>query len=56
MFRLKRHGMPSVGKPDERGDLYVTVNVELPKQLTAEQRAHYEALQQLEKGTTDSAA
>ena len=55
-FRLKGHGMPTVGKPEERGDLYVTVNVELPKQLTAEQRAHYEALQQLEKGTTDSAA
>jgi curved DNA-binding protein len=49
VFRLKGHGMPAVGKPDERGDLYATVDVELPRQLTPEQRAHFEALQKLEK-------
>ena len=27
VFRLKGHGMPAVGKPDERGDLYATVDV-----------------------------
>ncbi len=48
VFRLKGHGMPAVGKPSERGDLYATVNVRLPRQLTAEQRRHYEELSKLE--------
>jgi DnaJ-class molecular chaperone len=49
VFRLKGHGMPAVGKPGEHGDLYATVDVELPRSLTSEQRQHYEALQKLEK-------
>ena len=49
VFRLKGHGMPVAGKPAEHGDLYATVDVELPKELTPEQRAHYEALQKSEK-------
>jgi DnaJ-class molecular chaperone len=48
VFRLKGHGMPVVGKPDQTGDLYATVDVQLPKVLTAEQRAHFEALRALE--------
>jgi curved DNA-binding protein len=48
VFRLKGHGMPSVGKPAERGDLYATVSVTLPRQLTPEQLRHYEALAKLE--------
>ena len=49
VFRLKGHGMPQVGKPDDRGDLYASVEVQLPRALTREQRQHYEALQKLEK-------
>ena len=30
VFRLKGHGMPVVGKPGEHGDLYATVDVQLP--------------------------
>ena len=56
VFRLKGHGMPAVGKTDEHGDLYATVDVQLPRQLTAEERAHYEALQKLEKGAKHTAA
>ena len=48
VFRLKGHGMPAVGKPDETGDLYATVDVQLPRELTPEQRAHFEALRKLE--------
>lgn len=48
VFRLKGHGMPVVGKPAERGDLYATVNVTLPRHLTPEQRRHYEDLAKLE--------
>ena len=49
VFRLKGHGMPAVGKPDERGDLYATVEVQLPRSLTKDQRAHYEALGKLDR-------
>jgi curved DNA-binding protein len=56
VFRLKGHGMPAIGKPDETGDLYATVEVELPRSLTSEQRALFEALRKLESGTKHSAA
>jgi curved DNA-binding protein len=49
VFRLKGHGMPVAGKPQEHGDLYATVDVQLPRELTPEQRTHFEALQKLEK-------
>jgi curved DNA-binding protein len=51
VFRLKGHGMPAAGKPAEHGDLYATVDVELPRSLTSEQRTHFEALQKLEKAS-----
>ena len=47
VFRLKGHGMPVVGNSAERGDLYVTVDIDIPLQLTPEERKHYEALQAL---------
>jgi DnaJ-class molecular chaperone len=43
-FRLRGHGLPNVGKPDERGDLYAAVEVEIPKDLTPEVRKLYEAI------------
>ena len=43
--------MPALGKSDERGDLYATVDVQLPKQLSPEERRHFEALKNLEKDT-----
>jgi DnaJ-class molecular chaperone len=49
VFRLKGHGMPAVGKPDDRGDLYATIEVQLPRSLTKDQRQHYEALSKLER-------
>jgi DnaJ-class molecular chaperone len=56
VFRLKGHGMPVAGKPDETGDLYATADVQVPRELTPEQRAHFEALRALETGTKNSAA
>ena len=41
---MRGHGLPAVGKPDERGDLYANVEVDIPKTLTDEERKHYEAL------------
>jgi DnaJ-class molecular chaperone len=48
VLRLKGQGMPSTSAAGERGDLYVTVDVQLPKALTPEQREHWEALAQLD--------
>lgn len=48
VFRLKGQGMPTVGKPDQVGDLYATVDVQLPKTLSDAERTHFEALRQLE--------
>ena len=49
VFRLKGHGMPVSGPAGEHGDLYATVDVQLPRELSPEQRTHFEALQELEK-------
>ena len=49
VFRLKGHGMTHGGKSQERGDLFATVDIELPKTLTPEQRQHFEALAKLEE-------
>ena len=49
VFRLRGHGMPVVGKPEQRGDLYAAIEVQLPRTLTKDQRAHYEALQKTER-------
>ena len=48
VFRLKGQGMPATRKPVERGDLYATLDVRVPTELTAEQRRHYEALAMLD--------
>jgi curved DNA-binding protein len=55
VFRLKGHGMPAVGKAEDRGDLYATVDVELPRQLTPEEKTHFEALQRLQQVKTSVA-
>jgi DnaJ-class molecular chaperone len=58
MFRLKGYGMPAVGKPEEKGDLYARIDVQLPAQLSTEEREHWDALGKLTGGAakTDSAA
>ena len=58
VFRLKGYGMPAVGKPDEKGDLYARVEIQLPTELSTEEREHYEALRRLSGGgaTKNSAA
>jgi len=58
VFRLKGYGMPAVGKTDdkEKGDLYARVEVQLPTQLTEDERKHYEALAKREAAAKHSAA
>lgn len=44
-FRLKGLGMPRLGNPKKRGDLYVTLQIQVPKNLTADQKKQFKALQ-----------
>jgi DnaJ-class molecular chaperone len=50
LFRLKGYGMPKVSDPSDRGDLYARGEVQLPTELTTEEREHYEALAKLQGG------
>jgi DnaJ-class molecular chaperone len=50
VFRLKGYGMPAVGKPDDKGDLYARVEVQLPTELSSEERAHWEGLAKVSGG------
>jgi len=54
VLRLKGHGMPAVGRPEDRGDLYATIDVRLPRSLTTEEKRLYEALKPLEEDSTRS--
>jgi DnaJ-class molecular chaperone len=58
VFRLKGYGMPAAGKSGDKGDAYARVDIQLPAQLTPEERSHYEALAKLHEGgaKTHSAA
>ena len=47
LFRLRGHGMPTVGSIDDRGDLYATADIQIPAVLSPEERKHYEALRAL---------
>ena len=38
VLRVKGQGVPSLRNPSQRGDLFVTLNVEVPKRLNEKQR------------------
>lgn len=44
VFRLRGLGMPHLHKPDQRGDLYVTVDAQLPQRLNDAERDLFEKL------------
>lgn len=48
-FRLKGLGMPKLSKPGQRGDLFVTIEIQVPKHLTTEQKEKFSALRELFK-------
>jgi DnaJ-class molecular chaperone len=47
VFRLKGHGMPPPRDTETRGDLFATVDIQMPVTLSAEMREHYQALERL---------
>jgi DnaJ-class molecular chaperone len=47
-FRLAGQGMPTLGQPNSRGDMFVTVKVRLPTNLSEEQRDLYRQLKDLQ--------
>ena len=46
-IRLRGQGMPRLGSPDTKGDLYVTVRPQMPRSLTDEQRELVVKLQEM---------
>jgi DnaJ-class molecular chaperone len=46
-IRLTGKGMPSLGSPGTRGDLYARIRVQIPEALSPEEREHFEALRNL---------
>lgn len=49
VFRLKGYGMPKIGHPDDKGDIYARVEAQLPTELTPAEQEHYEAIARLQK-------
>ena len=49
-IRLRGQGMPKLGSPDARGDLYVTVCPIMPNNLTEEERELVSKLKNLRSG------
>lgn len=48
VFRLRGQGMPRLGEPSRRGDLFVEVHAQLPEKLTNRQRELIEEFAKLE--------
>ena len=47
MFRLKGQGMPHLGNPERRGDLFATLKVMLPTNLTEQERDLFGRLKEM---------
>jgi DnaJ-class molecular chaperone len=47
VFRLRSKGMPQLRNPEDHGDLYAEVNVQLPTDLTPRQRELFEQLRDI---------
>lgn len=47
LFRLRGLGMPKLRQPDQRGDLYATVAIQLPRHLSEKEKALFEQLREM---------
>merc|ERR1712137_1384813 len=48
VMRVKGNGAPRLGNPNQRGDHYVTMNIELPKNLSKEEETIMKQLKELQ--------
>lgn len=48
-FRLRGKGMPHLRQPDQHGDLYTRIEVQLPTRLTSQQRELFAELRQMQE-------
>ena len=46
-FRLAGQGMPKLGSPETRGDMFVVIRPQVPKNLTEEERELFRRLKEL---------
>jgi len=44
IFRIREKGMPILGRQEEKGDLYVKVNLDVPKRLSRKEKKLWEEL------------
>lgn len=49
VMRLKGNGAPRLGNPNQRGDHYVTVKVDIPKDLSKEEEELIEKLRTIQE-------
>ena len=49
VMRLKGNGAPRLGQPDSRGDHYVTINVDIPKELSREEEELFAKLKEIQE-------
>lgn len=43
-LRLKQKGFPEHGNPNKRGDLYLKIHIQVPKNLSSEEKKYFQAL------------
>jgi curved DNA-binding protein len=51
-FRLKGKGMPALQNHEQFGDLFATIQIRVPDQLSEEERSLYDQLAELSKSTS----
>jgi DnaJ-class molecular chaperone len=51
IFRLQGLGMPNLRSPGQRGDLYATVEVQLPQRLSQREKQLFEQLREMKEGS-----
>lgn len=48
VMRLKGNGAPKLGQPDVRGDHYLTINIDIPKDISKEEEELFAKLKQIQ--------
>jgi curved DNA-binding protein len=48
-LRLKGKGFPEYGRPEKRGNLYLQIHIQIPKNLSQKERSYFEALADMRK-------